>query len=107
MNDRLFLFGLLYLILASTFIGLMPDEFFSGGSKPTEIDGDDLIDDIPTGVTEIGKGFSFWGKVLTFMFVPIVIDGLPSLIALMLQLFHLLIMISTIIYGVKLFWSGV
>jgi len=100
-NDSLFLFGLLYLIIASTLIGFMPDSFFTG-DRGNVADQDDLRQEL-----DGSEELSFFNKLSSFMFVPIVINGLPTLIAVFLQLLHLLIMIFNVIYGIKLFWSGV
>lgn len=106
MNDNIIIWGLAYIMLASLFIGFMPTEFFSG-VVPTSLDSSEMQGDIPTSTLTIGKGFGFWGKILTFIFVPIAITGLPLFISGLLQIIHLILMISFVIYGVKLFWSGV
>ena len=101
MNDKIFLLCFLYLLIGSTAIGLMPDSFFSG-TRPTDIEPDDLTGDIATEPASITTQMTFFGKFLRYMFVPIVISGLPAILALIIETVHLIIFIMTSIYVVKL-----
>ena len=101
MNDRIFLFFFAYLLIASVSIATLPDSFFTGTS-PSSIDVDDLTGEIETNPASLSTQVSFFGKVLRFMFVPIVIDGIPTLLGLIFQLFHVVIFATSTIYFYKL-----
>ena len=101
MNDRIVLGFFLYLLIASFTIGLLPDEFFSG-STPSDLDEDELkgaLEESPTGVFD---SIPYFIKVTQFMFVPISITGVPTILGLIIQLFHLIIFFTTGVYVAKL-----
>ncbi len=101
MNDRIILAFFLYLIIASTTIGLLPSAFFTG-TNPNDLDVDDLTGDISANPTALTTQLSFFGKMIRYMFVPIVIDGIPVILAIILQLFHTLIFVMSTIYFAKI-----
>ena len=105
MNDRIFLGFFLYLLLGSVIMGLLPSEFFTG-TRPVPLDVDELTGDLPASPTSVTSQLTFFGKVMRFMFVPIVISGVPMLIGIILELFHLLAFTITVIYAWKVITGG-
>lgn len=102
MNDKIFLVCLFYLFMGSTLIGLMPDEFVSGVSTPTTIKATDIDGNINSSYGVVTKGSTFLGKFLSFMFIPISISGIPTLIGLILQVINLFCIFFSVIYVYKL-----
>jgi len=96
MNDGIILYFFMYLVIASSVMGFIPDEFFSG-SVPNQISLDDEYDPV-----SYGDNWNFAKKVIVFMFVPIVINGVPTILGWFIQLFHLLIAIFTSFYFLKM-----
>ena len=97
MNDSMFLLCLIYLVLASAFIGFMPDEFFTG-SAPNSLDNDELKGDVDGTLDVVTGSTSFFGKVLVFLFIPIVLSGVPAIITWFLSLINMFCIIVVFIY---------
>ena len=80
MDDRYFFACFIYLVLASTFISLMPDSFFVGSSGTTPI----------LTTEDIDGGISGIRKIATFIFVPFAISGIPAIFSLFIGLLNIL-----------------
>lgn len=91
MNDE-YLYGvLIYLVLASTLFGLLPDEVYSGST----FDNSDRVDDLREGLIQdddidYGDQIGFFEKMLTFMFMTFTIDGVPVLVGVLIFLINMI-----------------
>ena len=88
MNDKYFFACFIYLVIASTLMGVMPDSFFSGSSGT-----------IPTlNTDDIDGSVSAFTKIAKFLFVPFAIAGIPTLIGVIIGFINLMCAIVGSIY---------
>ena len=83
---------IIYLLVGSLLFGFLPDTFFNGTV------GDLSIDDKPD--TD-GYNLGFFGKVVTFLFVGLTINGIPTFIALILNIMNLMMSIMVTVWVVN------
>ena len=91
MNEKIFHAVMIYLLLATVIIGFMPSSFFNG-SQPT------LDDDLKSQSVDDTGSISWFGKVVRFLFVPFVIDGIPAIISLLIGIVNFMSMLIGAVY---------
>lgn len=102
MDDRFFFGVLIYLFVGVAFAGFMPDNFYTG-TQHGGIDQDEFRDTINEQVDDIGSvtgQISFMGKILTFLFVTWQIDGMPTLLSIILIFVNL---VSILVIGIYIY----
>ena len=62
---------ILYLLVGSLLFGFMPDAFFDGTVGDLTVDNADAD----------GYNIGFFGKVVTFLFIGLTINGIPTFLA--------------------------
>ena len=101
MDDRIFFSVVIYLFLSTTLVGLLPDSFHSGVSDYDDFDNDELSGTLNMSGSDIDsftEQRSFFSKAISFLLVTWTIDGIPTLLAVVLNLVNLLGIFVIIIY---------
>ena len=78
MDDKLMLAVSIYLFIAISSIGLLPDSYFTGTMTQSPSGVDDV--DPSNALSQI----SFMYKMVVFMFVPFIVPGIPAAIGLVI-----------------------
>jgi len=91
-SDNVIYFLMIYLLLGGFFFGLMPDSFFTGTVA--------TFDDVENPNFVI-SAVSFPVKVATFLFVGLAIDGLPTVLAGILNIFNIMSIVFVTVWGVN------
>ena len=94
-SDNIMYFLIVYLLLGGFFFGLMPDSFFSGTVAE--------FDDPNNPTTGVYESYSFISKVATFLFIGITINGLPTVLAGILNIFNIMSIIMATVWGINKF----
>lgn len=100
MDDRIFFGVLVYLLLIALVGGILPSDLF-GGSRAVSPESDGmrlLYNDTPDFDSSTSQQYSFFRKALTFVFVPVAIDGIPTILGLFLNALNLVCMLVGVIY---------
>lgn len=97
MDDRIFFGILIYLFLAGTISGFLPDDFYRG-TKFSQSEAEDFSSQYNETALEPSGQLNFFGKVIAFFFVSWVIQGIPSALGVIISLFNLIVIIVGAIY---------
>lgn len=100
MNDKIFFGVLVYLILSTGISAMMPTSMYTGTKfevldSQTVKESVDSSEDVLVGSDE---PLSFVQKILTYFFVTWNINGIPSLIALIIFLFNIVVVMVGAVY---------
>lgn len=99
MEDKYFFGAMIYLFVSIAVAGMLPTEVYTGASE--NLDREELIDSLnQTGerIESTSEQVSFLFKVLSYFFVPLSIDGIPSIMALIISFINLMCVLIGIIW---------
>lgn len=94
MDDTIFFGALIYLLLSIGISGFLPDNFYSGSTPK-------LNDDIEIGInnpSDDTESFSFISKIARMFFAPFIINGIPTIIGLLIFIINIFTTVIAIIY---------
>ena len=83
---------IIYLLVGSLVFGFLPDDFFNGTVGDLDIDEKADAD---------GYNFGFFGKVISFLFVGLTINGLPLFLSLVLNIMNLMMTVMVTVWTVN------
>lgn len=100
MDDKYFFAVLIYLFVSSAVAGFLPSGFYTGTSHEGLSDEDlrDTVETYKADVGDVSGQLNFFQKVLTFLFVTWVIDGIPLLLSFVILFFNIVTVLVIGIY---------
>ena len=100
MDDRIFFSVVIYLFLSSAIVGLMPESMFAGDNYG-DMDSDELqatLNLTGSDIDSLKEQKGFFEKAISFLLFTWVIEGIPILLAIALNLLNFLGIFIVIVY---------
>ena len=101
MDDKYFFTVIFYLFIASLVMGFLPSSFYTGTSGGGDLDYQDYSSSVNLTADDVDglkEQVGFFKKILTFVFVPFLINGIPLVLGTIIGFLNYLCIVVSVIW---------